>query len=238
MFGNLKRLLAATVLFLAPVFPAAAESGLTVVELFTSQACSACPPADALLGELARRQDVLALSFHVDYWDYIGWKDRFASPANTRRQKRYVERLGVRYVYTPQMVIQGIDQAVGSDRPAVLSRIVRHHNRDRLEVTLRHQDDRLVVHVPDGPVADAEVLLVAYDSRHTTTIRGGENEGLTLSNYNVVRRMERIGAWRGKAIEIPIPLQFLSAADPDGCAVLVQSNDSGEILGAARMTLR
>src|SRR5512144_1000431 len=98
----------------------AGRPSLTVVELFTSQGCSSCPPADALIGELAQREDVLALSEHVDYWDYLGWKDPFASPAHTARQRNYAKALGLKYLYTPQVVVQGQVQVSGSEREAVL----------------------------------------------------------------------------------------------------------------------
>ena len=114
---------ALAVLFAASAL--AADERLTVVELFTSQGCSSCPPADALLGELARRPDLLALSEHVDYWDYLGWKDPFASRQNTERQRAYARRLGLSYVYTPQMVLQGGQQAPGADRTAVLTLIAQ-----------------------------------------------------------------------------------------------------------------
>jgi len=238
MNGIFKRLLAAAPFVLLPVHPGAAESALTVVELFTSQACSSCPPADTFLGELAKRDDVLALSFHVDYWDYTGWKDSFASPANTRRQRSYADRLNLRYVYTPQMVIQGAYQAVGSDRSAVLARIERSSKRSRLAIDLRHLEDQLVAFIAGGPAIPADVVLVAYDANRTTTIGSGENRGRTLNHFNVVRRLERIGTWQGEAVEISIPLQPLRAAGYDGCAVLLQSRDSGEILGGAKIFLR
>ncbi|MBT3306373.1 MAG: DUF1223 domain-containing protein, partial [Alphaproteobacteria bacterium] len=123
------------------VFPVAASNHqaapLTLVELFTSQGCSSCPPADAFLGELSKRSDVLALSVHVDYWDYIGWKDPFASPKNTERQRRYSKFLGMRYIYTPQLVIQGADHEVGSDRTKILAKIAKAAKLDQVAVGIR-----------------------------------------------------------------------------------------------------
>ena len=133
MLSKLKKL--ALVLVVAAGLGAAAvpavagEGALNVVELFTSQGCSSCPPADALLADLADRDDVLALSFHVDYWDYIGWKDPFASPQYTQRQRVYSQVFGKRYVYTPQMVVNGSFEMTGSDRAGVLKRIRRRRRR-------------------------------------------------------------------------------------------------------------
>ena len=132
-------------------FPALAQ-GPTVVELFTSQGCSSCPPADAFLGDLAKRQDVLALAFHVDYWDYIGWKDPYADPGHTSRQRDYSSKLGLRYVFTPQMVVQGASSATGSDRTSVLGLIGRDRGQDRLEVKLSRDAAGLVtVSLPARP---------------------------------------------------------------------------------------
>ena len=126
----------------------AADKPLTVVELFTSQGCSSCPPADAFLGELARRDDLVALSEHVDYWDYIGWKDPFASPDLTKRQHEYARLLGLRYVYTPQMVIQGADHVTGSDRAGVLRKIAEAAALPRVAVTARYVGERIMVSLP------------------------------------------------------------------------------------------
>ena len=215
-------------------FPALAQ-GPTVVELFTSQGCSACPPAAAFLGELAKRQDVLALAFHVDYWDYIGWKDPYADPSHTRRQRDYSGKLGLRYVFTPQMVVQGASSATGSDQTAVLGLIGRDRGQDRLEVTLSRDPSGLVtVSLPASPEAEeADIWLAFYDRQHVTAVRRGENSGRTLRNFNVVRKLVRIGSWRGEAMDFPIRVM----SEGDACAVLVQSVRTGRILGAASQAL-
>jgi len=221
---------------------AAAEAPLpTVVELFTSQGCSSCPPADKFLGELVERPDLLALSIHVDYWDYIGWKDPFASADNTKRQRDYAAALKLRYVYTPQMVIHGASHATGSDRSSVLRRIAEAQVLPRLPVTVRHVGGRIEVNVAgagNGIDAsdEAAVWLAVFDRRHETAIKRGENGGRTLTYHNVVREMVRVGTWRGR------PLALASALDDigrraDGCAVIVQSVKTGRILGAARVAL-
>ncbi len=215
-------------------FPALAD-GPTVVELFTSQGWSSCPPADAFLGELAKRQDVLALGFHVDYWDYIGWKDPYADAGNTRRQRAYSSKLGLRYVFTPQMVVQGAASATGSDQTAVLGLIGRDRGQDRVEVKLSRDPSGLVTaSLPAAPQAEeADIWVAFYDREHVTAVKRGENSGRTLRNFNVVRKLVRIGSWRGQAMDFPIR----TMSEGDACAVLVQSVRSGRILGAASQAL-
>ncbi len=222
---------------------AADESAPVVVELFTSQGCSSCPPADRLLGELARRPDVLALSFAVDYWDYIGWKDPFASPAHTERQRAYGRALGRRVVYTPQMVIDGADEAVGSARAEVDARIAAAAARGgKLALRfLRDSTGRQRVAIPaaapNTPAAafPATVWLVLYDREHVTKVKRGENAGATLVNHNVVRELRRLGAWTGAATEMAFDIAPDAAGD--ACAVIVQAGLTGPILGAAAMAL-
>jgi len=225
--------------------PVAAAEGqasqLTVVELFTSQGCSSCPPADELLGDLSKRDDVLALSFHVDYWDYIGWKDPFANPAYTQRQRDYARRFDLSYVYTPQTVIQGAAQEVGSHRGPILGAIERVKKREQVPVTLGHvgKDGKITVSIPARAVTEeADVLMVVIDRKHETPVKRGENGGRTLKNYNVVRAMRRIGTWEGKALQIPATLADMSYDGGDDCVVLVQSIATGRILGAAKLALR
>ncbi|NQV83059.1 MAG: DUF1223 domain-containing protein [Rhodospirillales bacterium] len=236
---SLKSLVLATALAALSVFPAVADNGrpLTVVELFTSQGCSSCPPADALLGELSKRADVLALSVHVDYWDYIGWKDPFASPKNTARQHRYAKTLGMRYVYTPQLVIQGADHVVGSDRTKILAKIAKAAKLDRVAVGIRRDGDGVRVSVPAAHGEQAAVWLAVYDSRRDTVIKRGENSGRTLSYYNVVRGMTRIGTWSGQAMDIRTSMADIASQGSDNCAVILQSLKTGRILGVARVAL-
>jgi len=222
---------------------AAGEPAPVVVELFTSQGCNSCPPADRLLGELARRPDVLALSFNVDYWDYIGWKDPFASRAHTERQRAYGRALGRRVVYTPQMVIDGADEAVGSARAEVEARIAAAAARGG-KLTLRFaRDDSgrnsvlIPARTPDIPpsAVPATVWLVLYDREHVTEVKRGENAGATLANHNVVRELRQLGQWTGAATELP--LDIAPGAAGDGCAVIVQAGQTGPVLGAAAMAL-
>ncbi len=221
--------------FLAAGAPVAADGAPpVVVELYTSQGCSSCPPADELLNELSERDDVLALSFHVDYWDYIGWTDPFADPDHGRRQQRYARRFAERSVYTPQMVIQGVYSEVGSRRDAVLADIDRARGAaPTVPVILETGASDMRVRLPATPgIGDAEVLAVLFDREHRTRVRRGENRGQVLRNRNVVRALMPIGVWDGDAAEFRVPGSW--TADHGGvCAVLVQETGQGRIVGAA-----
>ena len=211
---------------------------LTVVELYTSQGCSSCPPADAFLGELAKRNDLLALSIHVDYWDYIGWKDPFASPANTKRQRAYASKLGMRYVYTPQMVVQGAAHSTGSDRDKILALIAKARKSKRVAVKISRIHGGVRVTVPGAHTTEeAAVWLAVFDTKHQTRIKRGENGGRTLSYHNVVRGMKRIGTWKGQPLDIPTGNADMSTDGRDGCAAILQSVATGRILGAAKLAL-
>ncbi len=214
----------------------AADRAPTVVELYTSQGCHSCPPADTYLGELAKRDDVIALSFHVDYWDYIGWKDPYALPANTPRQRRYAKHLGMRYVYTPQMVIQGMAHTTGSDRRSVKMLMDDLEGAKRLNVKLSGDASGLQIEVPGGTFdEDARVIALAYDSYHETEIRRGENAGKKLGYHNVVRDWKEVSNWKGLALNVNVSGSDIALEDRDGAVVLVQSVKSGRILGAAHV---
>jgi len=213
-------------------------SGPWAVELFTSQGCSSCPPADALLGKLARRADLVALSFHVDYWDYIGWKDPFATPETTARQRDYARALRQRYVYTPEMVIDGIAHDAGVKRgpiEALLAKAQRRMTERATPELTRARDGTLTVRLAafkfDAPPAD--VILAIYDRRHSTPVPRGENKGRMLENFNVVRRLETIARWNGAEASWTVPADRLAAGQ--GMAVLVQENDCGPMLGCNKL---
>lgn len=211
------------------------EGRPVVVELFTSQGCSSCPPADALLGELAREPGILALSFHVDYWDYIGWEDPFADAQYTERQRDYVDRLGLRYVYTPQMVIDGRHNAVGSNRSDVTRAIAQAaETMPAVAVTLEAvEGGRATLSSGQAPAEGATVWLVSFDDGHDTEIARGENRGRSLHNANVVRELTALGTWSGEAKSFPLDLAKAKADGRGGCAVIVQQGRGGAILGAA-----
>ncbi|HEX3350292.1 MAG TPA: DUF1223 domain-containing protein [Acetobacteraceae bacterium] len=202
-----------------------------ILELFTSEGCSSCPPADAVLRDLARtRADVLPLAFHVTYWDYLGWHDPFALQAATQRQRAYAAALPSD-VYTPQLVVDGRTDVVGSDRPATLAAIRRAASADAaaVPVTLRRDGNEAVIEIAAGTAAPGTtVLLVGYDPEHTTSIGRGENGGRTLVEANIVRSLATAAAWSGDRVTLRRPL-------PAGekLAVVIQASD-GRILGAAR----
>ena len=227
---------------LSAMMPAAADERLVVVELFTSQGCSSCPPADAHLADLTGRDDVLALSFHVDYWDYIGWQDRFADSTYTQRQRDYAHNLGMTYIYTPQMVIDGMWQETGADRRAVAGRIELAASvpREWLDVALDFVGQHEVrIRLPSSKGArESDVYFVRWDDSHLTTVTRGENKGRELRNANVVRKLLNVGTWRGKPLDITVKLADLDGAGTDGCAVIVQEPGPGAVIGAARLDMR
>jgi hypothetical protein len=242
--GGIAAILVAAALGLSP---AAAEpinrAGLpdvarpVVVELYTSQGCNTCPPADALAGELAQLPGILPLSFHIDYWDYIGWKDRFALPGNTERQRGYARALGSRFIYTPQMVVDGYLDAPGHRQRQVYAALDKA-SRDlpAVEVIFDHSAEVVRIGEGEAPPEGAVVWLAVFDKKHTTRIERGENAGRELNYYNVVRAFRALGAWDGRAAQFA--LELASASDNDACAVIVQTNGNGPILGAASMPLR
>ena len=200
-----------------------------MVELFTSEGCSSCPPADALLAGLAARPDVLALSFHVDYWDRLGWKDPFSSRQATERQQRYAEILGLGTVYTPQIVVDGRWQAVGSDRGEV-ERALDAARRMPVTVPVRLALDRgrATITLGPGDRTAAAVLLIGFDRRHVDAVAGGENAGRALTHVDVVRGIAEIGHFTGAASTIVAPVGWHA----ERFAAILQAED-GRILGAA-----
>ncbi|MGK2742509.1 DUF1223 domain-containing protein [Tepidicaulis sp. LMO-SS28] len=222
---------------LAAGAPAAAP---VVVELFTSQGCSSCPPADAYLRELSKRDDVLALSLPVDYWDYLGWKDTFASPAYTRRQKAYAEALGLRNVYTPQMVIGGMKDAVGSQKRAVEAAIQACKESlaaETVPLTFKKENSMICVEAAAGNPAPATLWFITYQKKGTVEIKRGENKGRDLTYTNIVRDMTPLSSWNGSTLRIELPAKSLAATGYDGCAALLQEDGQGRILGAAKFEM-
>ncbi len=168
-----------------------------VVELFTSEGCSSCPPADAYVGKLSARSDVLALSFHVDYWDDLGWRDRFALAQSVERQNIYARNLRRSSVYTPQLVVDGRDDHVGSDGRAVATAL--SENRDGVPVEVSVRDAEVLVEIGARPgVPPSDVMLVAYLHHAVSAIGRGENAGRTLDEFNIVRNIRTLGEWKGR----------------------------------------
>lgn len=221
----------------AGVAPAAERSGV-VVELYTSQGCSSCPAADAYLSELAQRADVVALAFHVDYWDHLGWRDPYARHGNSKRQRNYVAALGARYVYTPQMVVDGSYQDVGSNRQRI-EYLIAKAARQRAAGPMIGLAGR-ELSIGDMPVAldGGEVgIWVFYFARaRQNDVASGENRGRTMRSTNVVRAVQSLGPYDGKARSMALDLANVPA-DCDGVAVLVQQAGPGRVIAARAFDL-
>lgn len=222
-----------------PLEPSVAGSAIgakaarpVVVELYTSQGCSSCPPADAFLGQLANRQDILAMSLPVTYWDMLGWRDTLASEANTSRQKSYAQRMERGGVYTPQVIVDGLSDVVGSRQSAVEAAInarAADMPNVRVDIVATHQQ----LHVSIGSATDhseheATIWMFRLLPQATVSIRNGENSGRTVTYRNVVRQIAAIGTWKGQPVTLSLP------EGHDTVAVIVQQGGGyGRILGAA-----
>ncbi len=208
-----------------------------VVELFTSQGCSSCPPADEVLGRLAQQEDVIALSLPVTYWDYLGWKDTLADPAFTQRQRRYAQQMHLRQVYTPQMIIDGRVNVVGSHADEVADVITaRQSTPAGPAITLTHQGDDMKIAI-NASGLKADVFVLPVNSLVAVAVGRGENSGHTLNYHNVVRAVRPIGQYDGTAFTKTLPMVSMWMKDADRCAVLLQDPQSGAIVSAALLDL-
>lgn len=232
-----RMLSAATGLWLAVAghgFCQAAGGGPVVVELYTSQGCSSCPPADAVLAGLALREDVIPLALHVDYWDYIGWKDTFADPAHSRRQRAYAKVAGARTVYTPQMIVGGMDHVVGI-RGAEIEALIRRHAAQPAPVALALARKGATVQVHARAEAalprGAVVQLVRFRPRERVEIGFGENAGRVIDYANIVVSWHPVADWDGRS-DLSLTLQ---APGEDAVAVIVQEPGPGPVLAAASL---
>ncbi|EEW24091.1 DUF1223 domain-containing protein [Rhodobacter ferrooxidans] len=211
-----------------------ASEPVVVVELFTSQGCSSCPPADAFLQHLARDPAVIALALHVDYWDYIGWADSFADPRFTERQKAYAHAAGSRTIYTPQMIVEGQDRVEGH-QPELVEDLIRSHLAKAHQVRMslsRNGTQVLITATANPPLHDeVRVQLVRYRPEQSVTIGHGENEGQTLTYSNIVTSWQVVGEWSGTE---PLSLQTEAAGD-DPVVVILQQDGPADILAAARL---
>jgi hypothetical protein len=238
MTSGLRAGLAAVVVLAAS---GAVASPLAVVELFTSQACSSCPPADAALRDLARRTDVIALTMPVDYWDYLGWRDTLAKPAFTARQRAYAATRGDRQVFTPQVVVNGKGACIGSDAAALEQLIQAGRPGPDVAVALSESAGSVAVDITGATNGAArghtgEVWVVSVAKAREVAIERGENRGKSITYANVARGITRIGEWRGAPLRLEVPLA-MAKGDGDGYVVLLQAPDGeklGPILGAAK----
>jgi hypothetical protein len=207
-----------------------------VVELFTSQGCSSCPPADAALTELAQQPDIIALAYHVDYWDYIGWPDTFGAPANSDHQRAYAQSWGSSRIFTPQMVVNGAEGVVGSRKQEV--GIAIQNAMLELPVELRTKGDMLKISIGPKPgLGEATVWLVTFIDRADVTIERGENEGKTIAYTQIVTGRQVLGMWEpATGALLKLPLAEILTAPANGAVILVQEDRNGlpgRILGAA-----
>jgi hypothetical protein len=228
-------------LLAAGVMPAHADGAKTVIELFTSQGCSSCPAADKLLADYAGRDDVVALSFNVDYWDYLGWKDTLASHDFSQRQRDYSAARGDGGVYTPQAVIDGRSDATGSLRGEIDGAIAANAGGLYVPISMAQNGDAVTVSVGAAPSDNphATLWLVMYDRAVTVPIARGENSGKTITYTNVVRKLRPIAMWTGAAMSVDLPKSEMEHARADSVAVLLQTEVRGglpgPILGAATL---
>jgi hypothetical protein len=230
----------------AIIRPATAEPR-AVVELFTSQGCSSCPPADKVIGELAKDPSVIALSMPIDYWDYLGWKDTLADSRFSARQKAYSLMRGDRDVYTPQVVVNGSAHVVGSDRAGIEQAIGITRKTEgvmSLPVSMQLTGDQITVSVAassKGPAAThGEIWICSISKAVPISIARGENSGRDLTYYNVVRNVLKVGDWNGSAGSWTVPLENISREGIDAAAVFVQDGSRekpGQMLGAAYTSL-
>lgn len=233
--GQKRAIMAATlgmVLF-APMLRA--ETAPVVVELYTAQGCVACPPADVVFSELAETPGVIALSLHVDYWDYLGWEDGFASPANTERQKAYAHAVSARMIYTPQVIVGGVERVQGTRQAEIAAAIAGHAGAARqVSLTvLRDEAGQFTIDArAEPPLArPAMVQLVRYTPSATVNIEHGENAGREVTYHNIVTDWALLGEWTGKAaLQIEVPL-----AGDAPAVVIVQEQGPGRILAAATL---
>jgi hypothetical protein len=213
---------------------ATADVRPVVVELFTSEGCSSCPPAEAYIAELASRRDVLALTYHVTYWDDLGWTDRFGLSEATQRQGAYVQTLRLSSAFTPQTVIDGRRSFVGSDRSSIGRELSAP--RDGPSIALAVREGALTIGLPAQHGGSGDVLLVAYRHSAVTAVGRGENAGRTITEANIVRSMRTLGRWEGQGGEFHVQIDSLPQ-DATDVAVLVQGHGQASIVGAATVKL-
>lgn len=229
------RILKSLALIAALVAPgiASAQTQPVVIELYTSQGCSSCPPADKYLSEIAKRDNVIALSLHVDYWDYMGWKDVFASPKHSKRQRLYAKVNRQRTVFTPAMIIQGKDIVVGSRKRNVEPRLKAHSgNAGPANISLERAGNTIKISIQPTRKARASVVqLVRFEPTHTVAIKRGENRGRTINYTNVVEAWDVVGKWSGEGAKT----YSVKVKSGGSYAVILQERNLGPILAAAQL---
>ena len=208
------------------------DGALVVVELYTSQGCSSCPPADDILRELAPRDDVIALALHVDYWDYLGWVDLFGKPEHTARQQAYARAAEAKMIYTPQMIVGGTDHIVGSRPMQVMDAVQAHASQPYpFDLRLARAGEMVTLDAGPGVPGIYDVQMIRYMPLQTVAIRNGENAGNTVDYANIVTSWVVLGQWDGAT---PLALQ-VQAAGPEAVVAIIQQAGYGPIMGAARL---
>ena len=234
-YVTMRHLVSATIgLWIGISGVAIAQTSPILVELYTSQGCSSCPPADEFMVELVKSPDVIALSLHVDYWDYIGWRDTFGSPQYTQRQKAYAKAVGSRMIYTPQMIVGGLDRVEGND-PAQVRQAIRRHQAlvSPVRLTVTRDGDRILIKAEaDPPLSKpARIQVIRYIPEATVAIGRGENEGREVTYSNIVTDWHSVADWPGSE-----PLEMtVAATGPNPVVVIVQTEGPADVLAATQL---
>ena len=212
----------------------------TVLELFTSQGCDTCPPADAVLASYAERPDIIALSLPVDIWDYLGWKDTLASEKNSERQKAYARSRGDGAIYTPQVVVNGMMGVNGSNSSAINAAIKETDQKlqpMRVPVRFWHERNAIVIEAGEAPPGsepkEATIWFAVVQKVAKVPVQQGENRGKTLTYTNIVRELFPVGTWNGKAMNLQLARAAIMRPETEACIVLLQQGKAGPILGSA-----
>lgn len=221
------------------------SSPIGVVELFTSQGCSNCPKADRAIERLAGRDDVVTVAYHVDYWNYMGWQDTLSAKENTERQYGYARTLGIRNVFTPQIVLNGVRDTKLTNPDGLVDELGRLRGTPEglpVDVSAELSPDEMTIAIGNGPVPGIEKadVVVAYFRKYSAVeIQKGENQGKKIVYRNAVTKLETVGVWEGRALTVKLPAALLAKRGFDGCAILLQAHDAegnpGRILGAAAL---
>ncbi len=224
--------------FVSPQVEAASDMPV-LVELFTSQGCSSCPPADKLAATLNASTGATVVSFNVDYWDYLGWRDTLAKPEYTQRQMDYARYRGDNDVYTPQIIIDGENHAVGSNQAQVTNAIsAAYKTQSKLPMTLKATDTELIVELSEGAaIPEATLWIMAIAPTVSVKIERGENAGHEIAYQNVVRKLVPAGMWNGQAAKLTLPRKGIITGDVKSCLAVLQKGKVGQVLGMAHWSI-
>lgn len=220
--------------------PKGAGTGAVLLELFTSQGCSSCPPADKLLAHYSKKPGVITLSFSVDYWNYLGWHDTLSSPGNSERQREYARTRGDGRVYTPQVVIDGITHVNGANEAAIEMAIRNATKRledVRVRITMHAEGNSLVIGIGAAPknsdMREGTIWLAIARDKETVAITRGENRGKKITYTHPVRELTPIGMWKGEKMTLRLPLKDLQTIGGDCLVTMLQVENAGPVLGVA-----